>query len=125
MNQGFDLLLAGAGHAHLGVLRRWAEPSARHNRPTGRIGLLSQSGHAVRVDYAKNGYTVHVGDVAVCLAELALDADGRRVRGLTGGEAFDTGAMLRGETLHLFTAGSPAELSFGAAPVLFANGFED
>lgn len=46
MNQGFDLLLAGAGHAHLGVLRRWAEPSARHNRPTGRIGLLSADGHA-------------------------------------------------------------------------------
>ena len=46
MNQSFDLLLAGAGHAHLGVLRRWAEPSARHNRPTGRIGLLSADGHA-------------------------------------------------------------------------------
>ena len=46
MNQGFDLLLAGAGHAHLGVLRRWAEPSARHSRPTGRIGLLSADGHA-------------------------------------------------------------------------------
>ncbi len=66
----------------------------------------------VRVDYAKNGYTVHVGDVAVCLAELALDADGRRVRGLTGGEAFDTGAMLRGETLHLFTAQGAVQLAY-------------
>ena len=46
MSARFDLLLAGAGHAHLGVLRRWAEPSARHSRPTGRIGLLSADGHA-------------------------------------------------------------------------------
>ncbi len=33
----FDLLLLGAGHAHLGVLRRWA----LGQRPPGRIGLLS------------------------------------------------------------------------------------
>ncbi|AVO53433.1 FAD-dependent oxidoreductase [Ectopseudomonas mendocina] len=33
----YDLLLAGAGHAHLGVLRRWALVE----RPPGRIGLLS------------------------------------------------------------------------------------
>ena len=46
MNQGFDLLLAGAGHAHLGVLRRSAAPAARPGRPTGRIGLLSADGHA-------------------------------------------------------------------------------
>ena len=33
----YDLILAGAGHAHLGVLRRWALVE----RPPGRIGLLS------------------------------------------------------------------------------------
>ncbi|NQD92475.1 FAD-dependent oxidoreductase, partial [Pseudomonas sp. CrR25] len=33
----YDLLLIGAGHAHLGVLRRWA----LNERPPGRIGLLS------------------------------------------------------------------------------------
>ncbi|MCY1560297.1 pyridine nucleotide-disulfide oxidoreductase family protein [compost metagenome] len=33
----YDLLLVGAGHAHLGVLRRWA----LIERPPGRIGLLS------------------------------------------------------------------------------------
>ncbi|MHA6491636.1 FAD-dependent oxidoreductase [Pseudomonas borbori] len=33
----YDLLLLGAGHAHLGVLRRWA----LLERPPGRIGLLS------------------------------------------------------------------------------------
>lgn len=32
----FDLLLAGAGHAHLGVLRRWAHGA----RPAGRIALV-------------------------------------------------------------------------------------
>ena len=46
MSARFDLLLAGAGHAHLGVLRRWAEPAFRPSRPTGRIGLLSADGHA-------------------------------------------------------------------------------
>ncbi len=33
----FDVLLVGAGHAHLGVLRRWASGA----RPAGKIGLLS------------------------------------------------------------------------------------
>ncbi|HBX56862.1 MAG TPA: pyridine nucleotide-disulfide oxidoreductase, partial [Pseudomonas sp.] len=33
----YDLLLLGAGHAHLGVLRRWA----MIERPPGRIGLIS------------------------------------------------------------------------------------
>ncbi|UTH36311.1 FAD-dependent oxidoreductase [Pseudomonas sp. KHPS1] len=33
----YDLLLAGAGHAHLGVLRRWALVE----RPPGRIGVLA------------------------------------------------------------------------------------
>lgn len=46
MSQSFDLLLAGAGHAHLGVLRSWADPAARASRPSGRIGLLSVDAHA-------------------------------------------------------------------------------
>ncbi|SDT09703.1 FAD-dependent oxidoreductase [Pseudomonas oryzae] len=37
-----DLLLVGAGHSHLGVLRRWA----RGERPPGRLLLLSDSPHA-------------------------------------------------------------------------------
>ncbi|MNF27086.1 NADH dehydrogenase-like protein YjlD [compost metagenome] len=37
-----DLLLVGAGHSHLGVLRRWA----RGQRPPGRLALLSDSPHA-------------------------------------------------------------------------------
>ncbi len=40
----FALLLAGAGHAHLGVLRQWA--SQPQSRPSGRIGLLSADAHA-------------------------------------------------------------------------------
>jgi pyridine nucleotide-disulfide oxidoreductase family protein len=38
----FDLLLAGAGHAHLGVLRLWLNGQ----RPKGRIGLVSEGPHA-------------------------------------------------------------------------------
>lgn len=37
-----DLLLVGAGHSHLGVLRRWA----RGQRPPGRLTLLTDSPHA-------------------------------------------------------------------------------
>ena len=37
LNHHYDLLLLGAGHAHLGVLRRWA----LIERPPGRIALLS------------------------------------------------------------------------------------
>lgn len=37
MTHHYDLLLIGAGHAHLGVLRRWALVE----RPPGRIALLS------------------------------------------------------------------------------------
>lgn len=42
MNTDFDLLLAGAGRSHLGVLRHWAV----RDRPMGRIGLLSAEPHA-------------------------------------------------------------------------------
>lgn len=41
MNNDFDLLLAGAGHSHLGVLRQWAS----RDRPMGRIGLVSAEPH--------------------------------------------------------------------------------
>jgi pyridine nucleotide-disulfide oxidoreductase family protein len=44
ITSGFELLLAGAGHAHLGVLHQWAcQPQTR---PKGRIGLLSADAHA-------------------------------------------------------------------------------
>lgn len=42
MNGQFDLLLAGAGHAHLGVLRLWMSGQ----RPKGRIGLISPGPYA-------------------------------------------------------------------------------
>lgn len=42
MNTDFDLLLAGAGHSHLGVLKQWAS----RDRPMGRIGLVSAEPHA-------------------------------------------------------------------------------
>ena len=44
MGEHFALLLAGAGHAHLGVLRQWAVKP--QSRPTGRIVLLSADAHA-------------------------------------------------------------------------------
>ena len=41
-NAPFDLLLAGAGHAHLGVLRLWRAGQ----RPAGRIALVSEGPYA-------------------------------------------------------------------------------
>jgi pyridine nucleotide-disulfide oxidoreductase family protein len=42
VNRQFDLLLAGAGHAHLGVLRQWCTGQ----RPQGRIALISEGPYA-------------------------------------------------------------------------------
>lgn len=42
MNRQFDLLLAGAGHAHLGVVRQWFI----EQRPQGRIALISDGPYA-------------------------------------------------------------------------------
>ena len=66
---------------------------------------------AARLDYAPGGCTVRVGDEAVCLADLRWDADARRLSGLAGSEAFECGAVVDGDTLHLFTAAG--QLSLG------------
>ncbi|MCX7273067.1 MAG: acetyl/propionyl/methylcrotonyl-CoA carboxylase subunit alpha [Burkholderiales bacterium] len=56
----------------------------------------------VRVQYAPGGFTVHGADTAVCLADLHWQPDTRRLSGLAGAQAFDCGAVLDGETIHLF-----------------------
>lgn len=43
MSDAFDVLLVGAGHTHLGVLRQWASEG---HPPAGRIGLVSAEPHA-------------------------------------------------------------------------------
>ena len=74
----------------------------------------------VQVDYAPAGYTVHAGGESVCLAALRYDARTRRLHGLAGSEAFEVGAMIDGETLHLFTADGPATLGY-APPLAHAG----
>ncbi len=69
----------------------------------------------VSVGYARAGHTVHVGDEAFCLADLAWDAPRRRLSGLIGAEAFDTGALLDGETVHLFGPDGPVSLGYRPA----------
>lgn len=67
-----DLLLVGAGHSHLGVLRRWA----RGERPPGRLQLLSESPHAWyagRVPALLAG-RVREGDCRIDLAPLCRAA---------------------------------------------------
>jgi len=74
----------------------------------------------VQVDYAPAGHTVHAGGESVCLAGLRYDPDSRRLRGLAGGEAFEVGAVIDGETLHLFTADGPTSLGY-APPLAHAG----
>jgi len=72
--------------------------------------------HPVAVDYARGGFTVHAAGQTLCLADIAWDANTRRVTGLSGERAFAADAVLDGETLHLFTA--QGALQFGYAPAL-------
>lgn len=62
----YDLLLIGAGHAHLGVLRRWA----RLERPPGRIALLS-AGHEAWYSGMLPGLLAGRYAAADCQIELA------------------------------------------------------
>ncbi|MDO9624772.1 MAG: FAD-dependent oxidoreductase [Pseudomonas sp.] len=62
----YDLLLIGAGHAHLGVLRRWA----RIERPPGRIALLS-AGHEAWYSGMLPGLLAGRYVAADCQVELA------------------------------------------------------
>ncbi|WP_372876190.1 FAD-dependent oxidoreductase [Pseudomonas sp.] len=62
----YDLILIGAGHAHLGVLRRWA----RVERPPGRIALLS-AGHEAWYSGMLPGLLAGRHVAADCRIELA------------------------------------------------------
>jgi len=96
-------------------------------RPAGWLERTLEFGQGdaserVRVEYAPAGFTVHAAGESVCLAALRYDAPCRRITGLAGGEAFDVGAVLDGERLHLFTAAGPQV--FGYAPPLAHAGDE-
>jgi 3-methylcrotonyl-CoA carboxylase alpha subunit len=72
------------------------------------------------VAYAAGGYTVRIGDEALCLAALHWDDRARRLSGLLGSEAFDSGAVTDGEMIHLFTPGG--QISLGWRDALAAAG---
>ena len=78
----------------------------------------------VGVEYAAIGCTARIGDEAVSLAHLRYDEDRHRVSGLAGTDAFDVGAVLDGETLHLFTATGPVQFGY-APPLAHAGGAAD
>ena len=79
---------------------------------------FTQGAHAytVGVEYAAAGFTVTAAGETICLAHLRHDERDRRVSGLAGADAIDVGAVLEGETLHLFTAAGPRQ--YGYAPPL-------
>ncbi len=56
----------------------------------------------VEVEYSASGWNVHDGDESIRIGQLRWSATERRLRGLAGERAFDAGAVLDGETLHLF-----------------------
>ena len=68
----------------------------------------------VRVEYARGGHVVRIGEASTCLA--ALRRDGVHVSGLLGTGRLDVNAVLAGETLHLF--GSAGHQVLGWAPPL-------
>ncbi len=76
----------------------------------------------VEVEYAPLGWTVRDGDETICIAGLRWSPTERRLRGLAGEHAFEAGAVLDAETLHLFTADGP--LTLGYAPPLAHVGHE-
>lgn len=104
MTDDFDLLLVGAGHAHLGVLRQWME----HAPPPGRIGLISEGEHAwysgmlpglLAGRYRPNQCRVPLSLLCqACGVELiqgrAVDLDPSAQRLMLGDGRFFTGAWL-------------------------------
>ncbi|MDA7087498.1 FAD-dependent oxidoreductase [Pseudomonas sp. SA3-5] len=85
----YDLILIGAGHAHLGVLRRWA----RLERPPGRIALLS-AGHEAWYSGMLPGLLAGRHVAADCRIELAPLCRAAKVE-LIIGEAEALSAMQR------------------------------
>ncbi|HEY6610701.1 MAG TPA: pyridine nucleotide-disulfide oxidoreductase, partial [Pseudomonas sp.] len=98
-----DLLLVGAGHSHLGVLRRWA----RGQRPPGRLALLTDSAHAWYAGRYKEA-DCRIELAPLCRAAgvellqgavIGLDANARRLT-LAGQlpelRQFCTGPLLKG-----------------------------
>jgi 3-methylcrotonyl-CoA carboxylase alpha subunit len=76
----------------------------------------------VEIEYAPRGWTVRDGDETICIADVRWDPVERRLRGLVGERAFEAGAMLDDETLHLFTP--DGHLTLGYAPPLAHVGEE-
>jgi 3-methylcrotonyl-CoA carboxylase alpha subunit len=76
----------------------------------------------VEIEYASRGWTVRDGDETICIADVRWDSTQRRLRGLVGDRAFEAGAMLDDETLHLFTP--DGHLTLGYAPPLAHVGEE-
>ena len=74
----------------------------------------------VQVEYAPGGFTVHAAGETICLSALVHDGSSKRLRGLMGSEAFEIGAVLDRETLHLFTAQGPQALGY-ASPLAHAG----
>lgn len=79
MKTDFDLLLAGAGHSHLGVLRQWAS----RDRPMGRIGLVSAEPHAWYSGMMPGAVAEHyqVRQCRTALTKLCAAADVEFIQG--------------------------------------------
>ncbi|WP_286975513.1 FAD-dependent oxidoreductase [Pseudomonas sp.] len=107
----YDLILLGAGHAHLGVLRRWA----MFERPQGRIALVSVGHHAwysgmlpglISGQHAADDCRVELASLCrgakvelIVDQVAALQADTRQVQ-------LASGACLQGKWLSLNVGGA-------------------
>ncbi len=109
--------------AQAGARDPWAQVNGW--RPNGWLErpmrfTSGETGFDLRIAYARQGYTVHLSDDSVCLAELCWDPASLSLSGLAGGEAFAVRAVLDGETLHLFGPDGPLRLGY-APPLAHAG----
>jgi 3-methylcrotonyl-CoA carboxylase alpha subunit len=86
----------------------WCDPHGwRLNGYASRLFRLQEGEriHELAVDYAGDAFTVRMGDVSTCLAQLRRDEASGRVCCLVGSQAHQLSAVLQGASVHCFENG--------------------
>lgn len=102
----------------------WSAQDAWRAHTIGARWLRLSAGEArceVRIEpaLAGRGYTVFIGDTAICLADLCLDQLTAQLSGLMGDHAISCRAIVQADAIHLFQPGRVLRIarhSMGANP---------
>lgn len=115
MTHRFDLLLVGAGHAHLGVLRQWLQ----HSPPAGRIGLLNPGPFAwysgmlpglLAGRYQPEECRVPLADLCRALGVALISGSVANLKAQTGELTLEDGRQLAANWLSLNVGSLPKAL---------------